>query len=92
MSNEFTAPLERRSPLARCLSATCSGYLKDLHVYDPVAMTWEEISVVVYGTPPSPRGKHGFASAGGKLYVHGGQDDNGNTWKLNRLSDFKFGS
>ena len=71
---------------------TWSGYLKDLHVYDPVAMTWENLTIVVNGTPPSPRGKHGFASAGGKLYVHGGQDGKGYQRKLSRLSRFKFGS
>ncbi len=44
----------------------------DLHVYDPVAMTWEDLSAAASGTPPAARCLHGFAALGGKLYVHGG--------------------
>jgi hypothetical protein len=44
----------------------------DLHVYDPAAGAWTDLSAALSGTPPSPRYIHGFTSAGGKLYVHGG--------------------
>ena len=46
--------------------------LGDLHVYDPAAMAWTDLSAAASGTPPSPRAYHGFKSAGGLLYVHGG--------------------
>ena len=48
--------------------------LQDLHVYDPAAMAWTDLSAASSGTPPSARSGGGFASAGGKLYVHGGFD------------------
>jgi hypothetical protein len=46
-------------------------------VYDPAAGAWTDLSAALSGTPPSPRGNHGFTSAGGKLYVHGGWGDSG---------------
>ncbi len=51
-----------------------AGMFYDLHVYDPVSITWFDISSVVHGIPPSTRGMAGFTSAGGRLYVHGGWD------------------
>ncbi len=48
--------------------------LNDLHAYDPAAGGWTDLSTALSGTPPSPRDGHGLASAGGKLYVHGGGD------------------
>jgi hypothetical protein len=56
---------------------SCAGYLNDLHVYDPAAGAWTDLSAALSGTPPSPMGRHGFESAGGKLYVHGSWDDSG---------------
>jgi hypothetical protein len=54
-------------------SCAGSAYLKVLHVYDPAAGAWTDL-----GTPflsaQAPRYHHGFTSAGGKLYVHGGVD------------------
>ena len=41
-------------------------------MYDPAAGAWTDLSAALSGTPPSSRGYHGFTSAGGKLYVHGG--------------------
>ena len=35
-------------------------------------MSWTDLSVPLSGTPPDNRSLHGFASAGGGLYVHGG--------------------
>ena len=52
--------------------------LGDLHVYDPVAMAWTNLSNAASGTPPPPRDSHGFRAAGGRLYVHGGENINGN--------------
>ena len=62
-----------------------AGCLADLHSFDPAAMVWTLLSPGAgSGQPPSARFWHGFASAGGKLYVHGGayydkdSDDGGN--------------
>ena len=70
------------------MAVVAAGCLQDLYVFDPVGMTWTNLSASVSGTPPSARGEHGFASAGGELYVHGGCDQfdsNGNcdgeVWK-----------
>ncbi len=54
-----------------------SGYLADLHEYDPTTEAWTDLSVPLSGTAPSFRYFHGFASAGGKLYVHGGRGVSG---------------
>jgi hypothetical protein len=62
--------------------------LNDLHVYDPVAGAWTELSTTVSGAPPSPRDSGGFASAGGRLYAFGGSDDAGGT-ALSRVKDVK---
>ena len=48
-------------------------YLGDLHAFDLGTGAWADLSAAASGTPPSPRAFHGFASAGGKLYVHGGE-------------------
>ncbi len=56
-------------------AADCAGLvLNDLHVYDFVANSWTDLSSSAAGIPPTARAFHGFASAGGKLYVYGGQD------------------
>ena len=75
-----------------CLSR--AGLVNDLHAYYPVNQTWTNLSTPVSGTPPSPRIGHGFTAAKGRLYVHGGQDSNGdlrdrgadyeNRWKQKR--------
>ena len=54
-----------------------AGDLGDLHVYDPVAMAWTNLSAAASGTPPVPRYWHGFTTVGGRLYVHGGLGDDG---------------
>jgi hypothetical protein len=43
-----------------------------LFKFDPSAMTWKDLSSAVTGPSPLPRNSHGFAAAGGKLYVHAG--------------------
>jgi hypothetical protein len=47
------------------------GEYDDLYSFDPGNMTWTSLSSAI-GTRPSARCSHGFTSAGGKLYVHGG--------------------
>ena len=48
------------------------SYLNDLHVYDPIARSWTEITAIISGTAPTARWRHGFSAADGKLFVHGG--------------------
>jgi hypothetical protein len=50
-----------------------AGSLDDLHSFDLVTMTWTDISAA-FGSveAPSARQEHGFTSAEGKLFVHGG--------------------
>ncbi len=52
------------------LLPSAGGYLDDLYSFDPVTMTWMLLSIEA-GRPVA-RNCHGFTSAGGKLYVHGG--------------------
>jgi hypothetical protein len=55
------------------LSPLLTGYLDDLFSFDPINMIWTLFSVgVQVENYPSARMDHGFASAGGKLYVFGG--------------------
>ncbi len=53
------------------------GLLADLHVYNPSTRAWTDLSVATAGAPPAARLGHGFAAAGGKLYVHGGWNGSG---------------
>jgi N-acetylneuraminic acid mutarotase len=53
-----------------------TSYLNDLHSFEPVARVWTDLSAAVRGTRPRGRSNHGFTSAGGKLFVHGGWDGN----------------
>ena len=39
------------------------------------AEAWTDLSTALGGTKANTRGEHGFTSAGGKLYVHGGSVD-----------------
>ena len=55
----------------------CAGDLQDLHVYDPTSMAWTDLSASASGTPPPARNIHGFTTAGGKLYEHGGRGESG---------------
>ena len=49
-----------------------AGTNNDFYVFDVDELAWADISAAVFGVPPSPRAYHAIASAGGKLYVHGG--------------------
>ena len=50
----------------------------DLYSFDTVANQW---STIVAASPPSPRCGHGFATAGGTLYVFGGASCSGALWR-----------
>ena len=52
----------------------------DLHMFDPAAMAWTDLTLDVSGAPPSPRGFHGFTAAGARLYVHGGFGEIGDVY------------
>ncbi len=52
--------------------STVAGDLGDLHSYDIAAHKWTDLSNISNGVSPSPRWGHGFATAGGRLYLHGG--------------------
>jgi hypothetical protein len=45
-------------------------------------MAWTDLFAAASGTPPSARYAHGFTSAGGKLYVHGGLNFSGTLGRL----------
>ena len=66
---------------ARAYLFTAAGTSKlelgDLHSYDPVHRRWTNLSAPAAGAPPSHRDSHGFAAAGGLLYVHGGESSSG---------------
>jgi hypothetical protein len=49
-----------------------TGFLDDLHAFDPATMTWTNLSAADDAGRPSARSYHGFTSARGLLYVHGG--------------------
>jgi hypothetical protein len=49
-----------------------AGLLDDLYSFDPADMTWTQLSAADDAVRPSARSGHGFTSAGGRLYVHGG--------------------
>ncbi len=65
---------------------TAVGFLGDMHVYNAAGMAWTEISAAS-GISPSPRHYHGFAAAGGKLYVHGGVDAQGDGLREGQSTD-----
>ena len=43
-----------------------------MHRFDPNTQSWQIISEISAGNPPSPRKWHGFAAAGTGIYVLGG--------------------
>ncbi len=52
-------------------------HLNDLYAFDPDTMIWTLLSAADDASRPSARYGHGFTSAGGLLYVHGGYDITG---------------
>jgi hypothetical protein len=57
-----------------------AGLLDDLHAFDPATMTWTNLSVADDTGRPSARSNHGFTSAGGLMYVHGGISKDVGEW------------
>jgi hypothetical protein len=51
--------------------------LSDLLEFDPKTGAWVALGDGAAGAGPSPRYGHGFAAAGGKLYVLGGESTTG---------------
>ena len=49
----------------------------DLLMFDPSNNSWKDLSGTIYGAWPSPRASHGFASAGDKLFIFGGDSSTG---------------
>ena len=82
MSTHHATPPHVPSTHSSCSAGTL---LQDLHVYDPATMAWTDLSAAASGTPPSARMYHGFTSAGGKLYVHGGYDGSGESKSLKQV-------
>jgi hypothetical protein len=60
-----------------------AGELSDLFSFDPATMAWTLLSAADDARRPSARDNHGFTSAGGLLYVHGG-------WNIWGNADFCF--
>ncbi len=66
-------PLTSNRPTPPCRPPLSAGPLDDLHSFDPATMTWTLLSAADFAdSHPSARYSHGFTSAGGRLYVHGG--------------------
>ena len=60
--------------------------LGDFHVYDPIVMSWTDLSSLT-SNPPSPRAYPGFSSVGGKLYVNAGVNGDGDDEESGRQRD-----
>ncbi len=59
--------------------------LDDLHSFNLTTKVWTQLNAAeVGGALPEARYLHGFTSAGGCLYVHGGQGSNGE-WYLKTI-------
>ena len=50
--------------------------LDDLYMLDPSNNTWTDLSAMIKGSPPKPRGGHGFTSSNNRLFVFGGTKGN----------------
>ena len=61
--------------LGSCVLSGCAGdFRQDLVAFDPIQRTVFDPTAKVSGAQPGARQSHGFTSAGGKLFVHGGGD------------------
>jgi hypothetical protein len=62
-----------------------TGSLDDLHSFNLATKVWTLLNAAeVSGAWPAARNLHGFTSAGGCLYVHGGEGFNGE-WYLQTI-------
>ena len=59
-----------------------AGPRDDLYSFDPATMAWTLVLAAADSDRPSARDDHGFASAEGKLYVHGGYDKTFSEWAV----------
>lgn len=75
-------PSTHSSPPTALRPPPSAGRLGDLHSFDPATMTWTPLSPADDPRRPSARSFHGFTSAGGLLYVHGGLSDAGSSLSL----------
>ncbi len=53
--------------------------LNDLHIFDPLKLSWFSLSAAAVGKPPVGRASLGFAAVGLLLYVHAGFPESGST-------------
>jgi hypothetical protein len=53
--------------------------LNDLHVFDPVKLSWFDLSAAAVGTSPAARAGAGLSAVGLRLYVHAGFSESGST-------------
>ncbi len=67
LSSAFTPPF-----ICKSLPSPVAVRLDDLYLFDPANTTWSLLSAAAGSSGPAARWGHGFTSAGGKLYVHGG--------------------
>ncbi len=65
-------PSTHSAPFPPSSSSLSAGVLGDLHSFDPATMIWMLLSAAHDAPRPTARSLHGFTSAGGRLYVHGG--------------------
>jgi hypothetical protein len=68
----FLSPFIPLSALTTLPPLPSAGNFDDLHSFDPATMIWTLLSAADDASRPSARRSHGFTSAGGLLYVHGG--------------------
>jgi hypothetical protein len=62
-----------------------TGSLDDLHSFHLATKVWTQLNAAeVSGAWPTARYMHGFTSAGGCLYVHGGEGIDGE-WYLKTI-------
>ena len=47
-----------------------------MFMFHPTLMRWTDLTPSIFGVPPSVRASYGFAAAGTKLYVFGGNTCN----------------
>ena len=76
MFSPILAPFNHaaNAPWANFFAFVTADYLDDMYSFNPANKTWTLLSG---SSRPSARRTHGFISAGGKLYVYGGQGRSG---------------
>ncbi len=65
------------TPPCSSLHSLSADKLGDIWEFDPATMAWTLLSATANSVRPSARHYHGFTSAEGKLFVHGGSGSNG---------------